>query len=114
MVVLESSAVVLELSTMVMASMVGSVAEASVLAPSIFVVFNGFLDALREGLGTMMVCQASSYSVVSMDPSVSPAMEEALLRLIRYFLRWKVCSGELFFEPRTVAPHLLLRRWVLR
>jgi hypothetical protein len=85
-VVPESFVVVLELATTVMATTVGSDAEASVLALSIFVVFDGFPDALREGLATMMVCLASSYNMVSADlyvslvVSFSPAVEEAFVK----------------------------------
>jgi hypothetical protein len=86
MVVPESSTVVSEPATTVMASTVGSVIEASVLALSISVVSDGFPDALREGLATVMVCPASSYSVVNADPYVSPvvsfssAVEEASVK----------------------------------
>jgi hypothetical protein len=86
MVVPESSTVVSEPATTVMASTVGSVTEASVLALSISVVFAGFPNALREGLATVMVCPASSYSVVNADPYISPvvsfssAVEEASVK----------------------------------
>ena len=89
---------------------VGSVVKAPVLAQPIFVVSDGFPNALKEGLATAMVCPASSQSMVSADPSVSPkdsislTVEEASVKTNQKPSPVKGMLRQGFFGLRTVAP----------